>query len=253
MVHEGRGYPKFLLIGLLVIAVGVVFLLDQIGIVSADHIFRYFWPLALIFWGVENVLSCRRSGWFWGVFLALAGSLLLLSNLGLFHITFNVIWPTAIIFWGIWIIVQAMGGRTRKTPDWVEDVKDSFRDKGDASSGGFDSAEPKMNYDAVFSHVDRRIISKNFRGGKLTAVFGGFKLDLSQAEIEGDQAKIHVDAVFGGGEIIVPPTWQISTPQTPAIFGFFRNETNQQIPLGGAAKRLVIKGAAVFGGIIIRN
>jgi predicted membrane protein len=253
MARDGRGFPKFLFIGLLVIAVGVVFLLDQIGVLSADHIFRYFWPAALIFWGAENILSCRRSGRFWGVFLVLAGGLLLLSNLGYLHVTFNVIWPTAIIFWGIWIIVQSLGRTPRAQGEWAREVGDKIREKLGPTSHEFDSAEPNMNYDAVFSHVDRRIVSKNFRGGKLAAVFGGFKLDLRQAEIEGDQAVIHVDTVFGGGEIIVPPTWQISTPQTPAVFGFYRNETNQQVPPGGPAKRLVVKGAAVFGGVIIKN
>ena len=39
--------------------------------------------------------------------------------------------------------------------------------------------------------------------------FGGFELDLRQADIEGAEAVIEVNALFGGGEIKVPETWHV--------------------------------------------
>lgn len=244
-----RRAPKGLFWGLLVVAVGVIILLDQMGIVSASHIFEFFWPAIFIFFGLDGLLFEGGPGRFWGAFLTVAGVLLVLNNFHYIRVRFAVIWPLAIIFWGLWIMVQAFGGgdqrwKSKWVNSWAERVKQSAK---------FDSTESWFDYAAVFSYTERRITSKNFKGAKIAAVFGGFKIDLTDAEIEGDQAVIHADAVFGGGEIRVPETWIISTPQTAGVFGAYKNETRRQVPEGSAAKRLIITGAAVFGGMVIKN
>jgi len=45
-------------------------------------------------------------------------------------------------------------------------------------------------------------MGKNFRGGRLVAVFGGIEIDLWQAEMEGDEAVLQIDAIFGGVEFV---------------------------------------------------
>jgi Cell wall-active antibiotics response 4TMS YvqF len=135
----------------------------------------------------------------------------------------------------------------------------------DGNSGGADpwanwwgsnhveSMESEFDYSSIFGHIGRRIISKNFRGGKIAAVFGGFELDLTQAEIEGSQAVLHADTVFGGGEIRVPDTWEV-TVKGAGVFGGYSNETRQHPPENPAnVKRLIIRGAAVFGGVVVKN
>ena len=72
------------------------------------------------------------------------------------------------------------------------------------SSGGYDSNESQFSYSAVLSHVERNITAKNFKSGTVSAFFGGFDIDLSRADIEGDEAVILADAFFGGGEIRIP-------------------------------------------------
>ena len=111
--------------------------------------------------------------------------------------------------------------------------------------------ESTIDYTAVFHHIERRIVAKNFRGGKLAVVFGGFTIDLREADIDGPVAFLHADAIFGGGEIFVPDNWDISM-RGSGVFGGYSNETLHR-PLDGTAKRLVIEGAAVFGGIVVKN
>lgn len=113
------------------------------------------------------------------------------------------------------------------------------------------SMESTIDYTAVFHHIERRIVAKNFRGGKLAVVFGGFTIDLREADIDGPVAFLHADAIFGGGEIFVPDNWDISM-RGSGVFGGYSNETLHR-PLDGTAKRLVIEGAAVFGGIVVKN
>ena len=95
--------------------------------------------------------------------------------------------------------------------------------------------------------------SKNFKGGSLFAVFGGYKIDLTHAEMEGDRAVINASAVFGGGQIRVPENWQVSA-QGAGIFGAYEDKTRHFQPdPTKPSKTLVIKGVAMFGGIEIRN
>ena len=109
-----------------------------------------------------------------------------------------------------------------------------------------------MNADVVFSTTQRRINSKNFRGGKVAAVFGELKIDLTEAEIDGDEAVIHLDAVFGAVEIRVPSTWVVAS-RGAAVFGEYSDRTVHSQPPGPGAKRLVVKGGAVFGSVVIKN
>jgi Cell wall-active antibiotics response 4TMS YvqF/Domain of unknown function (DUF5668) len=118
---------------------------------------------------------------------------------------------------------------------------------------GNDSNESQFNYSVIFSHVERRITSKNFKSGSLSAILGGFEIDLSRADIEGDEAVIYADAFFGGGEIRIPETWLVVV-EGNALFGAFMDETRQRPPEGSAPqKKLIIRGTAVFGGVSIEN
>jgi len=247
MATDFRRFPSGLSWGLAIIAIGTIFLLDQMGIVSAGYIFRFFWPAVLIFFGVEGVVFCSGPGRFWGSFLTLAGVVLLLSNLGYLHIRWSMFWPLAIILWGLWILSRTLGvSSSWGGPKWIRPLMNVNAEQGVASDS------PELRTDTVFSSSHRRITSKDFRGGKLAAVFGELKIDLTEADIEGDEAVIHLDAVFGAVEIRVPNTWIIAS-RGAAVFGEYSDRTVHAQPPGPGAKRLIVKGGAVFGSVVIKN
>ena len=71
---------------------------------------------------------------------------------------------------------------------------------------------------------------------------------MTDAEIGDDVAVIEVSAIFGGATIIVRPEWDVQV-QVASILGGFSDE--RKIYKGDVtpgAKRLIIKGAAIFGG-----
>jgi hypothetical protein len=245
MANNIRRFPSGLTWGLVIIAIGSIFMLDQMGIVSANYIFRILWPAILIFFGVEGVLFCSGPGRFWGSFLTLAGVVMLLSNLGYLHVRSSMFWPLAIILWGLWILSRSLGGNTSWGGKWVRPLSVGVEPR-------FASDSADLHSDVVFSTAHRRITSKNFRGGKLAAVFGEFKIDLTEAEIEGDEAVIQLDAVFGAIEIRVPNTWLVAC-RGAAVFGEYSDRTFHGQPLGPGAKRLIVKGGAVFGSVVIKN
>src|SRR5579871_1929925 len=170
--------------GGVILFIGVVLLLDHMGVVSAEGIGR-FWPMILIVFGIVNLLDeCKR---IWGVCLLLAGLLLQLGQFGLVHVTWALLWPILVIGVGLSLMWGSMKARR------------SVEDRGETVTG-----PGALNELAIFSGVEKRIMGKNFRGGRLVAIFGGIEIDLWQAEMEGDTAVLHVDAIFGGVELRVP-------------------------------------------------
>jgi LiaI-LiaF-like transmembrane region/LiaF transmembrane domain len=126
----------------------------------------------------------------------------------------------------------------------------SFAGPGFASAT--ESFDDTFERSVIFMSFNRRITSRHFRFGKVSAVFGGFHLDFTGAEMEGNQAVIQIEAVFGGGEIRIPPTWRVSVT-AHEIAGAIVDETYSQPGASAPTKVLVIHGTTVFGGVVIKN
>jgi predicted membrane protein len=75
--------------------------------------------------------------------------------------------------------------------------------------------------------LNRKCPSQQFRGGDLTAIMGGGKIDLRDAQIQGGEAVLDIFTLMGGLEILVPPSWIVEPRFTP-ILGGFSDRTNHQ-------------------------
>ena len=70
-----------LFFGAIVVAVGCLLLLDNLGIVRFHDIWQY-WPVLLVAFGVSRIVDSRTpSGWIWGGMVTLVGAFLLLDTL----------------------------------------------------------------------------------------------------------------------------------------------------------------------------
>ncbi len=223
-----------LVFGILVIVVGLLFTLDNFGLVSARFLLRL-WPLALVAVGLTKVFQ-RRGFWngFWGWVLALAGTLLLLDKLDVLRFPVWKLAPLVLVALGI-RLVQKAGGRT--FPDRTIENRTAAT----------------LDETAFFGGWDRSITTNEFLGGEINALFGGFELDLTNCRIPDDQASVTVFIAFGGGDIRVPRDWAVDV-KAFAIFGG-TDDKSAHPPLDGDVppKRLVIDGFVVFGGLDIKN
>ena len=104
---------------------------------------------------------------------------------------------------------------------------------------------------AVFGGVDRHISEADFHGAQCTAVFGGCKIDLRDAQIQGREAVLNTYAIFGGVEIRVPEDWEVVS-RGVAIFGGFERP-HATSSSGPDTKTLILDGAAVFGGVTVKD
>ena len=105
---------------------------------------------------------------------------------------------------------------------------------------------------AIFGGIERRLEGVIGDGGNLLAFFGGFKIDLSRAEIEGERTVIDATAIFGGGEIIIPEWWKVSV-EGLGVFGGYVDKTRHVPRADRPVKTVVVRGAAVFGGIEVKS
>jgi hypothetical protein len=218
--------------GLSIVIIGVVLLLAQIGILRIHNVWR-FWPAFLIVVGISKVVEATAPAQrIWGGMIALIGGLLLANYFGHFPWGIEQLWPLFVIAGGLAMLIQVYWPKT----------------------GQYATAEPggSLNSVNIFGGTDRKVRDQNFRGGSVFACFGGFQLDLTQAQIEGETAVIEASAVFGGGEIRVPLSWNVVVEGT-GIFGGYEDSTLHNPPAGQPLKTLIVRGAAVFGGVEVKN
>jgi len=110
------------------------------------------------------------------------------------------------------------------------------------------SKESNFSSTAVLSGIERRNSSSAFRGADAAAFMGGVNLDLRDATMEGDEARIEVSAIMGGIEIRIPRTWTVINHVSP-ILGGVEDHTRS----ADGNKRLVIEGTVFMGGLEIEN
>jgi predicted membrane protein len=222
-----------LIFGIVVILVGLAFLLRNIGVIGHEISHNIFsWGALIILIGVMNLIG--RKQW-WGIVLIAVGIFLLPV---VFQAVFtpavnfwHIFWPAVIILFGLSMVIHR--GR------WHEGRWHKGRVTSSSTSNDF------IDEVAVFGGGERVIHSDAFRGGRLVAVFGGSKIDLTKATLSSNTNEIEIVTVFGGAEIIVPSDWNVRI-EVFNIFGGFSDKTSpSQVDLN---KTLIIKGVAVFGG-----
>jgi predicted membrane protein len=113
-----------------------------------------------------------------------------------------------------------------------------------------DNAE-YISVNAVFGGVKKNIQSKNFKGGDVTSFMGGAEINFMQADIQ-HPIELEVNNVFGGTKLIIPSNWDVRN-EISAVFGGVEDKRNFNNSASGTDKRILLKGACVFGGVEVTN
>jgi predicted membrane protein len=222
-------------LGLLIVAAGVLFTLDNLHILHAMDYLVY-WPVVFIVIGIAQIvqgLSPGRGGnptLLFGALWILIGSAMISQRLGLTHLNVWDFWPAVLVIVGGRIIWHGYHGRPR--PETITDQL------------------PKLGSTALMSGFNRRVVSQMYQGGDLTAIMGGGRLDLREAAMADGQAAIDLFVIMGGFEILVPSSWNVIIEITPFMGGF---DDKTRPPTDPTAPRLFIRGFVMMGGVEIKN
>lgn len=104
-------------------------------------------------------------------------------------------------------------------------------------------------YNGVFSGVEERLTTKDFKGLTANAVFGGVDLDLRDVEII-DNVQIDVSALFGGVSLTLPEKYNIELVSPMNLFGGTENKFRGKHEEG--KKTIYIYSRAIFGGVELK-
>jgi hypothetical protein len=225
-----RGVTGRLVVGLVIIAFGIVLLLDQLKIADASAVLHW-WPALALAYGLMMLTGfCCRRHITAGLIVSIFSSWLLLERLGYVHRSPWEFWPAVIVALGASMVIAAL--------------------RGPGSAAKLEEGASTIRAFAFWSGSTRKVVSGDFRGGEITAIMGGHEIDLRPAKIAAGTAVIDLFVWWGGVDLRVPADWKV-TNETLALLGGVDDKT--RTPEGEAKGHLVIKGLVVMGGVEAKN
>lgn len=216
-------------VGVVLILLGFVLVIRNTGFLP--HYFEsilFSWQMLLI--AIGFVMTLGSGNKTPGLIVMAVGGFFILPEL--FNApfrTYRLFWPAVLIIIGVIVLSNARFLR-----------KDNWKKADDYSSDLIDMVN-------IFGGGERRLLSQNFRGGKITCIFGGGEIDLTSAQLATGSNELEISCVFGGVSLVVPSDWNIITDVTP-VLGGFSDQRKTAVSTIDMSKTLVITGAVVFGG-----
>jgi predicted membrane protein len=228
--------------GFVVVLAGALLLAFNFDILPMDwkHII-FSWQMLLIVLGVVSLIG--REGRGPGLILVLIGGFFIMPEIFDFHISFvKVFWPVLLIIIGVTIL---FGRGNRHHRGWHRHWDDNRQPDSHLDDG-------YLRQDNIFSGTKHRIIHTEFKGGKISNIFGGAEIDLTQATLAEGRNELIIECIFGGVTLIVPSDWKVIVEMS-AILGGFQDKRSVVKEQPDSTRVLVIKGSAIFGGGEIKS
>ncbi len=227
------------IIGAIAILFGVMIMASNFGFMPYDiHHVIFSWPMILIVIGVIQLLNNKEKPT--GYILLAIGFFFLMPKIFYFNFNFmQMFWPILLMVVGISLIFFHRSGKypwERKSTHLGEDkTGSSFLDE--------------IN---VFAGSKRRIANQEFKGGRITNIFGGTEINLAQADLPEGRHVLEVTCIFGGVSLVVPSDWSVHV-DVISIFGAFEDKRTIIKKPDDAKGQLIVKGVAIFGGGDIKS
>ncbi len=220
-------------------------LLILLGAVLMAHVFNIFpyrvwdviwsWQMILIVVGLFSLVNNQSK--VIGIVLISLGVFFLVDDYWFFpDYLRKAFWPAVLIVFGGYLVISPPKYfKSRKNRHDKEDDRD-FLDEVSIFGGG-----------------EKIVTSNEFKGGDLTSVFGGSKINLMSSELAPGNNILDTFCLFGGTTLIVPAGWTVKM-EVVSIFGGF-SDKRERMPnlVFDQEKALIVKGLAIFGGGEIKS
>jgi hypothetical protein len=217
--------------GVALVALGALWTSDNLGLVDAGEILRW-WPALLIVFGLARLTgSGFARNTTIGLLAVLVGTVLLLNRLGVTHVGLGLLIPLGLMALGFQMVRR--GGYAPNAARPLSDSSDWFKTF------------------AIMGGITTRSRSQALRGGEASAVLGGVELDLRQAVPAGERVVVDAFAFLGGIDLIVPPNWKLEIEAMP-IVGAIQDERAVDAAQEYRAT-MVLRGAVILGGLVLRD
>jgi predicted membrane protein len=243
METKNTSLDRRMVAGVLLILAGGLLLLDSADLLPFD--LRHYlisWKTLLI--GIGLITLSNRENRTTGWILIGIGLLFWMPEIMNYRIRMSAIfWPAVLIGIGLIVITR------RSTPKGENFPKNKHVFAG--SNRDHVNPEDFIDEMAIFGGGNTKIISPNFKGGKITAIFGGSDINMMSSAPSKEGCVIDTFMLFGGTNLIIPDDWQIKS-EVVSIFGGYSDK--RMLPVvSNPEKQLLIKGMVLFGGVEIKS
>lgn len=214
-------------LGIILVAFGVVWGGNAVGLWDIDLFFRGWWSLIFIILPIYGMIRHGVKGF--DLCVLFFGILALLTSIGVIAwVKIRMLFlPALVVFIGLIVVVSAFKRKPSEEMDW------EGADKVHTVFGG-----DRLCFDGQI-----------YNGGRADAEFGGIEMDLRNAVIEQD-ITMNVSAVFGGVKIWFPPNVRVEVNNS-SVFGGVKNEVAENNAVNVPVVR--IRCCAIFGGIELKS
>lgn len=217
-----------ILIGALLVAAGVLFALDNLGIMQLNVSLEGWWTVFIIVPGLYGLVTSRDKI---GNLIVLAiGVFLLLAARGV--VEYGTLWqlvvPAIIVLIGIKLIIKAVHGEGSETDNITGSTAEST---------------------AMFDSQTKNYSGNNVTQAKVCAIFGSTKCNLSDVKFTGNST-MDLFCMFGGADVIIPENVTVKI-NTLSLFG---GVSDKRIISADTERNavLTINGFCLFGGADIK-
>ncbi len=219
-------------LGAILIILGGLFLLNSLDIFDFRFT-RIFisWPFFFFVIGLYILVQTEKKV-FGAILTGLGGLFLIPRIIPGVYISWSVVFPILLIAVGLYIILHS-----RKNTEFL---------RGEIKEDTVDDV-------SIFGGGDKIVTSKNFKGGNITAIFGGSEINMTQCQLAEGVNSIDVFALFGGTTIIVPKHWNVVVSVSSILGGFSNKGIKDPTIEIDTSRSLVIKGLVIFGGGEVKN
>ena len=223
--------------GIAIIALGIIFGGNALGLFNLDIFFDGWWTLFIIIPSVVSLITDKDKIMSLG-FIAV-GVILLLAAQDVFSydVAWKVILAVFLVAAGLSIIIKSVF-YSKNDQEVAKKVAEATKD-GKTMDSQF----------AAFSGSDRVYKDEVFAGSNVSAIFGGVNLDLRNAKFEKDTV-IKAFALFGGIDIKVPEDVKVKL-KSGFIFGGISDDRKSASEKGKYT--IYIDAAGGFGGVTITD
>lgn len=218
--------------GFTLIAAGILFLLNQMNLISFDlgTLFSVYWPVILIFFGIKGILfqpgsEERRAGvYLWNGFIILIGTFFLLRNLNIDVFDRIDLWefivPVLLILIGLNML--ANGSRSSRHSEGPVSKAESAYPKGTI---------PEPHHPRHHRHADPVTNRSNFIGDiylgqdvwhleptNVSHFIGDTIIDLTKASIPFGETRLTISSFIGDVKVFVPKDTQVEVSVIASAF-----------------------------------
>ncbi len=225
------------LAGILIIAFGVIALLNNFGFtsISLGYVFSLVWPLLFVIAGINLITRKDLVALVTGAVLISLGVLWFGRNAGFFDVNMSLFWKG---FWPVVLIVIGLNIL-------------------------FKSGRDSTGNTAIMGSVEKTREHWELKDAEYTALMGGIDLDIRQAIFTKKEITLTLTAIMGGITVIVPEDAAVTCAGTAILGGvdLFGRGTGgivgstsmQSGDLHNSEKILHLKCTTIMGGIEIKR